>query len=267
MSARNGSPQPQNTLAALDYQGQPVGVRPENLSLRDLAYRRLKEDIVLGRLAFAAVLSPRKLASEMGMSSLPVGEALRILEAEGLVESRDRVGTRVKVPTVEHIEGVYTLREALESQAARLCCVRASRQQRRLLNSMARQVDDMYARCARDDASDDLWHETTIFHANFHRFITECAGCPMLTAAIENSQVLIFKILFDSTLRRKKRPRDWHRSLVAAILEGDPAAADAAARGHIHYGIAEVLCCVRALQPGNRWRGRPRQGRRPASLV
>src|SRR5262245_52458794 len=96
-------------LAALGDGSQPS---TEHRNPNQAAYRRLKEDIVLGRLPFGAVLSSRKLGREMGTSFLPVADALRVLEVEGLVETRDRVGTRVKIPTVEDIKGVYTVREA-----------------------------------------------------------------------------------------------------------------------------------------------------------
>ena len=220
------------------------------------AYRRLKEDIVLGRLPFGAILSSRKLGREMGTSFLPIADALRVLEVEGLVETRDRVGTRVKIPTVEDIQGVYTVREALESQAARLCAERATKEQRRLLKRKAREVDGMYRACEREGASEDLWLDTTMVHSNFHHFITECAGCPMLTRAVENSQVLMFKILFDSALRRKKRPENWHSTLAAAIVDGSPSEADAAARQHTVFGIDEVLSCAETVNAENRWRVR-----------
>jgi DNA-binding GntR family transcriptional regulator len=240
------------TLVALGTGNTTSGARPPNP--KEVAYRKLKEDILLGRHAFGAVLSPRKLGQEMGMSFLPVADALRILEAEGLVETRDRVGTRVRIPTVEDIMGVYTLREALESQAARLCARRVTEQQASQLKSMAREVDYRYARCERERGSRELWVDTSVFHANFHRFIAECAGCPMLTRAIESSQVLTFKLLFDSTLRTKKRPPRWHQSLVKAILSGDPQVADTAARAHISYGVGDVLHCLEALRLEKRWR-------------
>lgn len=223
-------------------------------NLKEAAYRKLREDIVLGRHAFGAVLSPRKLGREMGMSFLPVADALSILEAEGLVETRDRVGTRVRIPTAEDITGIYTLREALESQAARLCAQRITAVQARQLKSMSREVDSMYSRCERRSASQELWVSTSVFHANFHRFIAECAGCQMLTRAIENSQVLTFKLLFDSAIRTKKRPARWHQTLIAAILSGDASTADAAAREHISYGAVDVLRCLETLRLNNRWR-------------
>ena len=54
------------------------------------------------------------------MSFLPISEALQRLEHDGLVESRPRAGNRVRVPTAGEILERYQLREALETQSARL---------------------------------------------------------------------------------------------------------------------------------------------------
>lgn len=50
-----------------------------------------------------------------GMSVVPVTDALRRLEGDGLLESRARAGTRVRVPTEKDVRELYELREALES--------------------------------------------------------------------------------------------------------------------------------------------------------
>jgi DNA-binding GntR family transcriptional regulator len=164
----------------------------------------LKQEIVQGRLGFGAILSPRQLGREMGMSFLPIADALTRLESEGLVETRDRVGTRVRIPTVEDIEGIFIVREALESQAARLCAERATPEQRRQLKLVSSQVDERYAEANQGSVSLKDWLETTNLHVAFHRMIADFAGCPRLREAIEKSQVLTFKIQFDNALRRKK---------------------------------------------------------------
>jgi DNA-binding GntR family transcriptional regulator len=65
------------------------------------------------------------LAVELGMSFLPITEALIRLENERLLESKPGAGTRVKVPTRQDVEGHYVIREALEVQAAMLFAERA----------------------------------------------------------------------------------------------------------------------------------------------
>ena len=68
-------------------------------SLAGEAYEFVKQRILRGHLALGQVISRRKIAAELGMSFLPVSEALLRLEFEGLLESRPRAGTRVRIPS------------------------------------------------------------------------------------------------------------------------------------------------------------------------
>ena len=97
----------------------PITAPNKALSLSEHAYLLIRERILKGEIPLGGALSRRKLASELGVSLLPVAEALQRLENEGLVESQPRVGTRVCLPTAQDIRDRYEIREALESQAAR----------------------------------------------------------------------------------------------------------------------------------------------------
>lgn len=76
------------------------------------------------------VLIERELCERTGASRPSVREALRQLEAEGLVESRNGRGTIVKILTPQEVENVYEVRAELEGLGARLFCERASDAQR-----------------------------------------------------------------------------------------------------------------------------------------
>lgn len=62
--------------------------------------------------------------------------------------------------------------------------------------------------------------------------------------------MLTFKVVFDAALSRKKRPGNWHASLVDSILQGDPRKTGEAAR-------AQILECVESIQVDDRWRDYP----------
>ena len=87
-------------------------------SLASEAYAVVRQRILTGTIGLGQVISRRKLAAELRMSFLPVSEALLRLEVEGLLESRPRAGTRVRIPSAEDVQGHYVVREALEVQAA-----------------------------------------------------------------------------------------------------------------------------------------------------
>src|SRR3982074_3395295 len=107
----------------------------ETPSLAAEAYNVVRQRILRGELVLGQAISRRKLAAELGMSFLPVSEALLRLEVEGLLESRPRAGTRVRIPSREDVVGHFTVREALEVQAAilftRAATAGASGQRRR----------------------------------------------------------------------------------------------------------------------------------------
>src|SRR5688572_30950563 len=89
-------------------------------SLSDQAYFSIREFILRGEFPLGSPLSRRMLARRLKMSLLPVSEALQRLEQQGLVETRQRAGTRVRMPTRRDVAEQYVIREALEAQSARL---------------------------------------------------------------------------------------------------------------------------------------------------
>jgi DNA-binding GntR family transcriptional regulator len=93
----------------------------ETASLAAEAYNVVRQRIARGELVLGQPVSRRRLAAELGMSFLRVTEALLRLEFEGLLESRPRPGTRVRIPLPQDVEGNYIVRQALETQAAILC--------------------------------------------------------------------------------------------------------------------------------------------------
>src|SRR3954451_19505174 len=114
-------------------------------SLSEHAYQLIREKILRGKYPLGAALSRRQLAKELRMSFLPISEALQHLEIDGLVESRPRVGTRVRIPTLQGIRERYVLREALESQAARLFAQTTDENSNTEICNMGRQLDQLHA--------------------------------------------------------------------------------------------------------------------------
>src|SRR2546423_2306711 len=106
-------------------------------SLAHEAYRVVRQRILRGELGLGQPISRRKLAAELGMSFLPVSEALLRLEVEGLLESRPRAGTRVRIPTDQDVRGHFIVREALEVQAAILFATVATVEDRNDLEKLS----------------------------------------------------------------------------------------------------------------------------------
>jgi DNA-binding GntR family transcriptional regulator len=232
-------------------------------SQADRAYLEIRNGILKGSLPVGVALSRRKLGTELQISVPPVTEALLRLESEGLVESKPRVGTRVRIPTRQEVEDRSLLREALETQAARLFAERATAAEKKELHRMGRHVDQLYAACEKGAVDRDFLFSVNTRHMELHLRIADCARCPALRDAIEKEQVLIFNWLYDTAVQRRTLGSDYHAALTAALTTGSAATAAAAMRRHIRRGLDEVLAgLARMGKREGAWR--LRRGRRPA---
>jgi DNA-binding GntR family transcriptional regulator len=213
---------------------------PENNGLAGEAYVTVRERILKGELAIGQVISRRKIAAELGMSFLPVSEALLRLEHEGLLESRPRAGTRVRVPTRPDVQGHYVVREALESQAAMLFCSHATRDERSELLKLAMRVDAL-----------SIQTEGNRFvylglHEKLHRRIAECARCPALSDAIGRTSALASTWLCATRAPSPGNPPSHHENLLKVLVGDDPTAAGEAMRRHIRSSMDNAM---RRLEP------------------
>ncbi len=207
----------------------------ESDSLSGEAYVIVRERILRGELAIGQVISRRKLAAELGMSFLPVSEALLRLEHEGLLESRPRAGTRVRVPTREDVMGHYVVREALEVQAAMLFAAVANSEKRSELLKLAERVDALSIQ------SDGNRFVYLSLHEKLHRRIAESARCPALCDAIDQTSALASTWLCAVRVAPTDCPPQRHQDLVKVLASGDPAAAAEAMRDHIRSSMENTI--------------------------
>jgi DNA-binding GntR family transcriptional regulator len=209
--------------------------RPEASDLAGEAYVIIRERILRGEVAIGQVISRRKIAVELGMSFLPVSEAFLRLEFEGLLESRPRAGTRVRIPSREDVRGHYLVREALEAEAARLFADIATPDERSELLKLAARVDAMSGQY-----ETDRFHYLNL-HSKLHRRIAECTRCPALCEAIEKTRALsstwlcVARSFSDGTAPRR------HMELLDVLVRGDREAAAAAMREHVTTSMQRAL--------------------------
>lgn len=210
----------------------------EQSSLASEAYSVVRQRILRGDIVLGQVISRRKLAAELSMSFLPVSEALLRLEIEGLLESRPRAGTRVRIPSPEDVQGHYVVREALEVQAAMRFTSVATPGERAELKKLAMRVDQLSTQLDRP------LYQTV--HQKLHARIAQCARCPALLDAIEKTHALA-SIWF--CVMRKPKPDDSvtrHQELAEAVCSGDPNRAADEVRRHLAVGMEHSM---EVLQP------------------
>jgi len=207
----------------------------DTASLATEAYLEVRQRILRGDLAIGQVISRRKLATELGMSFLPVSEALLRLELEGLVESRPRAGTRIRIPSRQDVRGHYVIREALECQAARLFAEVATPEEKSELMKLAARVD---ALSVQSDGNRVMYLS---LHEKLHRRIAECARCPALSEAIEKTHALASTWLCATRPSTQDVAPRRHQELIAVLSAGDPVAAVEAMREHVNRSMENTL--------------------------
>lgn len=95
-------------------------VRQPPESFSDYAIRSIRQDLIEGRLMPGHRISAEELAESLGISHVPVREALRFLEAQGHFERGARGHLHVTDVTPEEADEIYRLRELLESEMHRV---------------------------------------------------------------------------------------------------------------------------------------------------
>lgn len=199
----------------------------------DKAYRALREQIFSGELRTGDRLKERDICNELDLSRTPVREALRKLQADGLVEIEPRRGGVVAGIGADEINEIYSLGILLESFAARLAAERHDDKDltelEQLLEEMSRALDeDTPAGRTQYLELDSKLHRKILAMTSNRRLssvVRQIVGVPVLIQAFTHysHQDLLASL-------------QQHRTIVAAVRAGDPDWAEAAMRSHIHAG-------------------------------
>ncbi len=212
-------------------------------SIRDQIAHSLRRAIANLELKPGQLLIERELTERTGASRPSVREALRQLEAEGLIESRNGRGTYVRVLSLDEARDVYEVRAQLEGLAARLFCDRADATTRDQLATALRALRE--ATNSTGDRRAILEAQADFYAALFHG-----AGNPVLDRTIQGLQVRVAQ-LRALTLGVEGRDRaslaEFER-LHEAIRSGDPAAAEREASAHVH-AAAQAMASAHGLLP------------------
>ena len=119
--------------------GMSMTEEQQSMPLRDAVFMSLRKAILTGKLKPGDRLTEVKLGKILGTSRTPIREAIRLLEADGLVTIVAGSGARVSRMTVEDLQEVMEIRSALEQLSAGLASERRARgSQRRRRSSSGR---------------------------------------------------------------------------------------------------------------------------------
>lgn len=202
----------------------PAQVVELGQSVSDRIARELADRIISGALAPGSRLRQDHVAAELGTSHVPVREAFRKLEAQGLVVSKPRCGVRVSHLDPAVVLEVTEMRAALEGLALRHALARLSDSS----------LDAARQALAEGESSDQIvdWEAA---NRRFHRSLIEPCGMPRLLAAISDLQRSSARFLYATWKHLDWQPRSdaEHRAILRAITRGDGARARAMLEAHV----------------------------------
>ncbi len=190
--------------------------------------------LVTGELAPGTPIRQEALADRLGVSRVPVREALKVLEGEGHVEYSAHRGYVVAELSVEDLVEVYRLRELLEAEAIRVAVPKLRAADLITLEQAAAEVT---AAGKRADLAD-----VTAANRMFHFLLFDAAGLPRLSRTLRQlwDATDVYRSVYFALPTNLQRVNDEHDELMAALQAGDAKAAIAAQAAHRAHSVEAV---------------------------
>jgi DNA-binding GntR family transcriptional regulator len=184
----------------------------------------VRERIISGALPAGTKIDQQALAEELGVSRMPVREALRRLSAEGFIELISHRGAVVAELSSDEIVEIYEMRGVLQGLAARLA----------LPHYTDDYVEEVRHILAKLDAAKDLteWME---LNRAFHDHIESPSGAKHLLALIERltQQCAPYLLISVQFLHAEESAVELHHAILDACSQRDADALEAAVRAHL----------------------------------
>lgn len=207
------------------------------------AYDTLRNDILTWRLTPGTPLSEIDLAERLGVSRTPLRAALSRLALEGLVDTtRGRTGlvSDVSAATVTEL---FELREALETQAARLA---ARRRDPEVFDALVARFADAPRLLAQDGI--DAYYALV---ADFDAAVDAALGNAVYRGALDGVRLHLARArrMATDNPERLVRSAEEHRLICAAIRDGDAALAASATTVHLKASLTTILATLASRSP------------------
>lgn len=220
-------------------------------SLTHQAYRLLYNQIASGRVAAGDVLSETRLAEEFGISRTPVGEAIRQLVHEGLLEQVPRFGTIVRQIDETEMRELFEMREALEGYAVARAATRITSRQIAQLKVLG---DDMAATAEQakqqglEFLDQGLLNRFLAADIAFHYLVISAAGNGQIAKVVRQTRAIlnIFRVHRGRhDLALVQRVKMHHDRIVRALENADAEEAKRALLEHLEASKREALTYLR----------------------
>lgn len=222
---------------------EDLKIAPRSSTLRSQVEDRLRAAIVSGRFKPGERLIERQLCDLIAVSRPSIREAMRQLEAEGLVTTQPYRGPIVAVVSVEEARQLYAIRGMLEGYAGEQFALRGTEEE---IQSLADAVENLERVIAEGADPTALIDAKTQFYGSLmdgsgNIFVRQMLG--ML-----HNRVTLLRATSMSQPGRMMQSMAEIRGILAAVVARDPVAARAACEQHIASATAVALAMLAASQ-------------------
>jgi DNA-binding GntR family transcriptional regulator len=207
--------------------------------LRDVIFETLRKAIVSGDIKPGERLMEVSLANQMGVSRTPVREAIRRLEAEGLVTMTPRKGTHVSELSVKDIMDVLEVRTVLDKLATELAAKRMQPAQLKALETVHKQ----YIACVEKENMEGAIKKDV----EFHDMIYAASGNPRLVAVAGSLREHIYRfrvIYMSGSSLIAENVLNEHEEILAALKDAQNNVASDLAEKHIRNQMETIIKTV-----------------------
>jgi|GEM_PF-6685506 len=207
---------------------------PLPISNAEHIYRSMRRSIINGELPPGERLLIRALCEQFGTSSSPVIEAIRRLEQEGLVVSRQNAGAQVMEWSAQDVVRSFLTREVNDGLAAQLFveCATAKEQDQLV------QLNESYHQASRTKDAIRVREADT----NYHLHIISCTFPMPMQKAMESTYAITMTHFSNHAVTVPAQFReDTHNELTDIYLGNDPELAARAAREHVRGALSQVV--------------------------
>ncbi len=209
-------------------------------TLKDSLVDYLRDDIVRGTYAPGEYLRLEDIAARFDVSTMPVREALRDLEAEGLVTIFPHRGALVTELSAEELEDIYDIRATLEAMATHLAVARMTEDTCRELAAIVESMDEQFGHVARLVQLNHQFH-STLYAASGRRHL-----CDLNRTLRYRTQHYLHAYIEDSG--SMALAQEEHRAILEACRQGDAEKAASLVGNHVAEVGQAIVEYVRLRQ-------------------
>lgn len=212
------------------------GTENANRRLSDLAYDRILENLFERKLPAGAFVSQNHLVELLDIPVAPLRDALRVLEAEGVLKIHPRSGIEFVKPGLELTKSTYQFRAILERAAVRVFAETADES---LIADIARMHADLVSRIEAEGLTDDSMAEIERLEGILHDNIIGILANPLIETSYKRMHNYLRLVRLDRRLTPPLALRSLreHIQIIDACKSRDADAAEAALQAHFNAAL------------------------------